>query len=208
MLTFGLTGGIAVGKSTVSKTLHKNGIPTVDADIVARQVVEPGTPGLQAIVKAFGAHMLLENGTLNRSKMSEEVFSNPNLILRKKLMETLNALMSPLIQEESSMQLKKLHDEGHALVCYDAALICEMGNADKFRPLVVVACQPETQIARLMLRNGLTRERAMDIISVQLPVEQKIKMADFVIRTDGSIEESIKQTEACIRYLKQQEKQL
>ena len=201
-MIFGLTGGIASGKSTVSKTLLKHGIPIVDADVVARQVVEPGTPGLAAIVDTFGRHMLLPDGTMNRTKMAEEVFSNPDLIIRKRMMDKLNAIMSPLVQEESTRQLTKLHEAGHTLVGYDAALICEMGNADKYRPLVVVYCHADVQCERLMSRNSLTRERAMDIIRIQMPSEEKARLADRVIYTWGTIEQSILQTEHCIEWLK------
>jgi dephospho-CoA kinase len=205
MITFGLTGGIASGKSTVSKTFQKHGIPMVDADVVARQVVEPGHYGLDGIVDLFGHDILLGDGTLNRIKLGELVFSNPDMTLRTTSMAALNSLMAPLITQESARQLSKLHDEGHPIVGYDAALICEMGNADKYRPLIVVACSRAAQVARLMSRNSLTREQAMDRISAQMPVEQRAKMANFVIHTEGSIEDSIKQTEACITLLKQQE---
>lgn len=201
-MIFGLTGGIATGKSTVSKTFLKYGIPMVDADIVARQVVEPGTPGLMAIVDAFGKEMLLADGTLNRPKMAEQVFSNPDLQLRARLMDKLNSIMSPLVQEESARQLKKLSDEGHQLVGYDAALICEMGNADRYRPLIVVYCPADVQLQRLMSRNSLTHERAMDMISAQMPADTKAWLADRVIYTDGTIEQSVLQTQHCIDWLK------
>jgi dephospho-CoA kinase len=197
MTIFGLTGGIASGKSTVSKTFQRFDIPMVDADVVARQVVEPGTFGLIAITKTFGEEYLNEDGTLNRTKLGHLVFSD------RVAMSMLNDIMGQLVQRESTRQLNKLVDAGHRLVGYDAALICEMGNADKYRPLVVVACSPEQQLSRLMSRNSLTRQQAMDRITAQMPVERKVELADFVIRTDGSIEESIKQTEACIELLKQ-----
>lgn len=200
-MIFGLTGGICSGKSTISKTFQRYGIPMVDADIVARQVVEPGTPGLATIVDVFGTDMLLADGTMNRTKMSEQVFSNPDLVLRKRLMSRLNAIMAPLVQEESLRQLNKLRDQGHPIVGYDAALICEMGNADRYRPLIVVYCPTDAQCSRLMSRNTLTRERAMDIISVQLPIEDKARLADRVIYTWGTIEQSVLQTEHCIDWL-------
>lgn len=201
-MIFGLTGGVASGKSTVSKTLQKHSIPIVDADIVARQVVEPGTSGLAMIVDLFGEEMLLPDGTLNRAKMSEQVFSHPDLKIRRERRNMLNYIMAPLVQEESARQLTKLHGAGHPLVGYDAALICEMGNVDKYRPLVVVYCPTEMQVERLMSRNSLTRERAMDIINTQMPSEKKAKLADRVIYTWGSIEQSVLQTEHCIEWLK------
>jgi dephospho-CoA kinase len=202
MTIFGLTGGIASGKSTISRTFLKHGIPTVDADIVARQVVEPGTPGLAAIVDVFGQDILLPDGTMNRARVSEQVFSNPDLIVRKRLMSKLNAIMAPLVQQESARQLNKLQAEGHAMVGYDAALICEMGNAERYRPLIVVYCPTEVQCERLMSRNSLTRDRAMDIISIQMPIEAKARLADRVIYTWGNIDQSVLQTEHCIEWLK------
>lgn len=201
-MIFGLTGGIASGKSTVTKTFLKYGVPMVDADIVARQVVEPGKPGLAAIVDAFGSQMLLPDGTMNRPKMAEQVFSNPDLSRRQSLMSKLNSIMAPLVVEESTRQLNKLQADGHALVGYDAALICEMGNAGKYRPLIVVYCPTDTQCERLMSRNNLTRERAMDIIGVQMPIDAKARMADRIIYTWGTIEQSIIQTEFVLDWLR------
>jgi dephospho-CoA kinase len=205
-IIFGLTGGICSGKSKVSLTFVKSGIPMVDADLIARQVVEPGTDGLHSIVEMFGSEMLLPDGTLNRAKLADLVFSNPDARLRQESMNALNSLMAPLIQEESTRQLNKLQADGHPIIGYDAALIIEMGNADKYRPLVVVVCSRKSQVERMMSRNGLTREQAMDRINAQISVEQRAKFADYIIYTEGSIEDSIKQTERIIGILKQQEK--
>jgi dephospho-CoA kinase len=202
LITSGLTGGICCGKSTVSKTLIKHNIPVVDADIVARQVVEPNTYGLKEITYHFGSEVLESDGSLNRSKLGEKVFSEPNLKARGYYMHLLNSIMGPLIQEESTAQINKLHAQGHNIVCYDAALIAEMNNADKYRPLIVVSCPIDIQLARLMKRNNLTHEQAMDRISIQMSLEQKVAMADYVIDTTGTIESSIKQTELIIEKLK------
>lgn len=197
MITFGLTGGIACGKSTISKTFQAHGIPMVDADVVARQVVEIGTPGLKTIVNAFGDKYLKEDGTLDRVKFGELVFTD------KTAMWMLNDIMAPLITEESAKQINKLHAEGHVIVGYDAALICEMGHADLYRPLVVACCSREDQVARLISRNNLTREQAMARIEAQMPVEIKAHMADQVIYTWGTIEDSINQTKMYIGILKE-----
>lgn len=189
MITFGLTGNIAMGKSTVTKTLRAHNIPVVDADIVARQVVEPGADGLAQIVESFGQEYLLEDGTLDRIKLGNLVFTN------KDKRNVLNHIMSPLLNDESSLQIKKLHDDGHEIVGWDAALLCENGNADRYRPLIVVHCTQEQQLERLMKRNNLTQEQAMNRIESQMPVAKKIAMANYIIDTSGSIEYSIKQTE-------------
>jgi dephospho-CoA kinase len=196
MITFGLTGGIACGKSTATKTFIKNNIPIVDADVVARQVVELGSQCLEEIVMVFGNEYLNSDGTLDRIKLGKLVFAEPNA------MKMLNSIMGPAINEESSKQIKSFHDDGKKIVGYDAALICEMGNADKYRPLIVVSCPRDTQLERLMSRNSLTRAEAVARIDSQMPVEKKIQMADYVIDTSGSIEESIKQTESIIHKLR------
>lgn len=196
MITFGLTGGIACGKSTVTKTFIKHAIPIVDADVVARQVVEPGKPALQSIISTFGSSILLENGNLNRAKLAEIVFTD------KQSMSFLNEIMGPAIEEEAGRQIKMFHSQNHYLVGYDAALICEMGNENKYRPLIVVYCSRDTQIERLMKRNALTRDQAVARIDSQMSHENKIKKADFTIDTSGTIEESIKKTELIIDALR------
>lgn len=196
MITFGLTGGIASGKSTVTKTFQSLGIPMVDADLVARQVVEPGTPGLKEVIDAFGEEYLNEDGTLNRTKLGALIFANKMQRWR------IDMIMMPLINTESAKQIESLHDQNQEIVGYDAALICEMGNADKYRPLIVVQCRQDTQVARLMARNSLTHEEAMSRIEAQMPVSSKVAMADFVINTDGTIEESVEQAKAVLQSIK------
>ena len=191
MITFGLTGGIACGKSTVTKTFRNHGIPMVDADLVARQVVEPGTNGLRSIVNVFGSEYLQSDGTLNRTKLGKICFAD------REARRQIETIMTPLINEEVRSQIEKLH-ETHSVVGYDAALICEMGNADKYRPLIVVECKQATQLERLMRRNNLTQDEAMARINAQMSVAEKIAMADYIINTDGSIESSVNQTKALI----------
>lgn len=195
MITFGLTGGIASGKSTVTKTFRAHGIPMVDADIVARQVVEPGTRGLEAIISAFGSEYRQEDGTLDRIGLGKLIFSD------RAARHQIDMIMLPLINQESDRQIKKLHDEGLLIVGYDAALICEMGNAEKFRPLIVVHCPRDTQVARLMSRNSLTRDEAMLRIEAQMPVEKKLALANYSVDTSGTVEYSIQQTEKIIEIL-------
>lgn len=195
MITFGLTGGIACGKSTVTKTFRTHGIHIVDADIVARQVVESGTPGLHKIVDTFGTKYLT-NGVLNREALGKLVFSD------EESMSKLNNIMKPLIHDEADKQIKQAHANGYKLVGYDAALIIEQGDAWKYRPLIVVSCPKDMQLQRLMQRNSLTREDAMARIESQIPVEMKVLIANYVIDTSGTIEESIKQTEEIIQKLK------
>lgn len=190
-MIFGLTGGIASGKSTATKVIRSFNIPIVDADVVARQVVEVGTPGWGIIRAMFGHEYLNEDETINRTKLGELVFND------EKAMYSLNGIMGPLIRAESLSQLLSLEKE-YSIVGYDAALICEMGNADMYRPLIVVFCDRESQLTRLMARNNLTKEQAIARIDAQMPVEQKVKMADYVINTSGSLESSAEQTRKII----------
>jgi dephospho-CoA kinase len=199
LITVGLTGGICCGKSTVSKTFIANNVPVVDADQVARDVVKPHSLGLVEIIDAFGLRFLKADGNLDRQALGAIVFSDPNA------MAQLNTIMSPLIQEESAKQFKVLEDAGHRFVIYDAALLLEMNDADKYRPLIVVSCTPEQQLERLMKRGmgrgPLTREQAMSIIATQMDPQIKAQMADYIIYTWGTVEESIKQTELIIDIL-------
>jgi len=195
MITFGLTGGIACGKSTASKTFEAHGIPMVDADKVARQVVEPGTYGWQCIVSTFGNVILTPESAIDRIRLGSLVFSNAEAMLK------LNTIMLPLIQQESAVQIQKWHEQGKKIVGYDAALIYEMGSADKYDPLIVVHCHRDLQIERLITRNGLTKAEAMSRIECQMPVSQKLMMADYSIDTSGTVDESIKQTEVIIKVM-------
>jgi dephospho-CoA kinase len=189
MITFGLTGGIASGKSTVNKTFWSVGIPLVDADIVARQVVEPGTEGLKLVISTFGDEYLQQDGTLDRIKLGSFIFGN------RPMRMLLDSIMFPLIVDETNKQLKAWeYTKRFNLVGYDAALICEMGRADEFRPLVVVHCPRDIQVARLMSRNNLTIAEAMARIESQMPVEKKLAMADYTIETSGSLDDSKLQT--------------
>lgn len=182
-LTFGLTGSIACGKSTVSKYLQAEGIPLVDADLVAREVVVVGSPGLQQVVDAFGPEYLAEDGSMDRKKLGAHVSAN------KESLALINRIMYPLIKSEATRQIQSYHDQGHDLVGYDAALIIESGNKDKFRPLIVVWAEAETQIERLIKRNSIDRETALVWISLQLSSDEKAKHADYILRTNGTHEE-------------------
>jgi dephospho-CoA kinase len=201
MITFGLTGNICMGKSTIEKTLVKHNIKVIDADMVARQVVEPGTYGWHTIYLVFGEEYIKADHTLDRAKLGELVFSD------KKAMDQLNAIMGPLIQAEVANQIKKLQDEGQQLICYSGALIVESGNADRYRPLVMAYCTPEQQLERLMARGTghgpLTKERAMAIIKSQMPAEEKAHLADYIINTWGTIQDSVLQTEIIIEILRE-----
>ncbi len=200
MIVAGLTGGIAAGKSTVSNILKKNGVFIVDADQVARDIVVPNSSGLKAVIEEFGDDYLLSDGNLDRKRLGDLVFNNPESMAK------LNAIMAPLLEEESNRQIRFAQYQGCDIIVYDGPLICEMGNADKYRPLIVVHCNEEQQIERLMKRGTghgpLTREQALVRINAQMPVSKKIAMADWLIDSSGTLEESVKQTETIYLCLK------
>lgn len=182
MHLFGLTGGIASGKSSVAQRFRERNVPVIDADVLAREVVAPGTEGLRAVVAAFGDEVLLPNGSLDRARLGDLVFADP----AKRA--TLNAIVHPRIGEATAQRAAELSLRGEPLACYEAALLVENGLAEAFRPLVVVATSPETQAARIATRDGLDQARAMARIAAQRPLDDKLKLADVVVRNDGSVE--------------------
>jgi dephospho-CoA kinase len=186
---FGLTGGLASGKSTVAARLREAGLPVIDADRLAREVVEPGTPGLAAVAAAFGREILAEDGSLDRAKLAEIVFDDRD---KRRI---LNGILHPRIAAASAERVAALDSAGEKLACYEAALLVENGLADAFRPLVVVAVSEEAQIERAMARDGATREQARARIAAQLPLATKIAAADYVIDTSGPREETARRVD-------------
>jgi dephospho-CoA kinase len=176
---FGLTGGIASGKSAVARVFRAEGVPVIDADEVAREVVAPGTPGLVKVLDAFGKQVMAPDGQLDRKALAAIVFEDP------KMRAELNAILHPAIAAASAQHFAS-HPEG-TLVCYDAALIVERGMADAFRPLVVVASPVALQRERLILRDGLSPAEADARLAAQAPVEAKIAAADVVIHNDSDL---------------------
>jgi len=191
----GLTGGIASGKSTVSAFLQDLGAHVIDADQVARKVVEPGTPALSAIIEAFGDDVLSPDGTLNRTKLGALVFAEPERRI------TLNSIVHPEVATEMFRQAQEARAAGHKWVIYDAALLVENQIHSLFPDLIVVAASPEAQIERMMNRDGFTQNEAKQRLESQLPLEEKIKVATFVIRNDGALNDTLKQTEAVFNEL-------
>lgn len=178
MPVFGLTGGIASGKSAVARIFRDEGVPVIDADEVAREVVARGAPGLAAVVEAFG-DVLTADGELDRKKVAAIVFDDANKRAQ------LNAILHPAIAAASAAHFARHPSD--ALVCYDAALIVERGLADAFRPLVVVASPVALQRERLIQRDGLSPIEADARLAAQAPVEAKIAAADIVIHNDADL---------------------
>jgi dephospho-CoA kinase len=190
MLRVGLTGSIAVGKSFVTQLLAEWGCHVIDADEVARRVVEPGSEGLRAVSEAFGAEVLKGAGSLDRAKLGAVVFGDEE---RRAL---LNSLLHPLIIEAQEEQLRRWEEtDPHGIGVVDAALMIESGSYRRFDKLIVVHCRPEVQLERLMMRNGLSRKEAERRIAAQMPQEEKLRYADFAIDTTEGFEDTRRRTE-------------
>ena len=189
MHLFGLTGGIASGKSAVAAHLRKRGVPVIDADQLARDAVAKGSSGLDLVVKTFGEKMLAEDGSLDRKRLAAEVFTNDD---KRK---ALNAIVHPIVTTLTFKRAAELRDEGELLACYEAALIIENGVADAFRPLVVVAAPEETQVARARRRDGATEAEVRARIRAQMPLAEKALVADFVIDNAGSLADLQRRTD-------------
>jgi dephospho-CoA kinase len=179
-LLVGLTGGIATGKSTVSEMLRRRGCVIIDADQLARDVVEPGEPALAEIVGEFGRDVLQPDGRLDRKKLGAIVFADTG---RRKRLE---AITHPAIGERFAREIAALIGAGfHGLVFFDAPVMIESGSAKHMDRLVVVATDEETQIARLMARDGIDRGEALRKVRSQMPVAEKAKLAHYVIDNAG-----------------------
>ena len=183
MLKVGLTGSIAVGKSFVLGILSELGCRVLDADATAREVVAPGSAGLQLVVDAFGHEVLRQNGTLDRATLGGIVFSNDE---KRQL---LNSILHPLIIATQDDQIRKWQcEDPHGIAVIDAALMIESGGYKRFDKLIVVYCDRETQIDRLMKRNQIAREDAERRLAAQMTSEEKLRYADYRVSTDGTFE--------------------
>jgi dephospho-CoA kinase len=181
--TIGLTGGIASGKSTVSRVLEQLGVGIVDADRLAREVVAVGSDGLREVVATFGAGVLTPDGSLDREKLGAIVFDDEQA--RRKL----QAITHPRIAQMGAERIAALQSGPAPYVIYDAPLLVEVGAHKGFAALIVVAAAEPTQIARLRSRDGLSGLQSSQRIAAQLPLARKIEAADYVIYNDGSLAE-------------------
>ena len=196
MKWIGLTGGIATGKSSVSRLLQAAQCPVLDADQIAREVVAPGTAGLKAIEKEFGEAVLFPDRSLDRKALGQITFSNPEA--RKKL----EAILHPLIQERTKVLKNELAQAGHSFAIYDIPLLFETNAEKTFDAVVVVNCRPEQQRERLRLRNHLSEQEINDRLSSQLPLRDKVAKADFVIDNSGDSSHLEKEVTRFLLWLK------
>jgi dephospho-CoA kinase len=191
-----LTGGIATGKSYVRGRLQDADIPTIDADVLAREVVAPGTDGLRAIVARFGHDLLTEAGALDRARLGTIVFADPQA------RQDLEALVHPAVYGRLEAWFTGLARNGYTgPAVADIPLLFETGRAAAFDCVVVVACDASRQLARLQARDGVDEADARRRMASQWPIEAKPPLADVVIRTDGSFAETDAQVEALVRHL-------
>ena len=184
----GLTGGIATGKSTVSALLRQLGCEIIDADLLARAVVEPGQPALTQIVTEFGRDVVTATGELDRKKLGAIVFAHPE---RRRRLE---AITHPAIRDRFLARLDELAEQGFVgLVVFDAAVLIESGNYKNMDCLIVVVTDEATQMARLRGRDGTDDAENRRKISSQMPLADKAKLADYVIDNSGAREATAEQ---------------
>lgn len=186
MITIGLTGGIASGKSTVSARLHELGLPVFDADACARQAVVKGSRGLAEVVKAFGADYLTAEGDLDRAKVADLVFHD------KKALETLEGIIHKIVYDESEDFLAACRKEGQKAAVLDVPLLIECGWHKRVDRVWLVSVSRRQQIERAMARSGMTEAEVTARIAAQMSLEEKSRYADLVIDNSGTQETTMK----------------
>jgi dephospho-CoA kinase len=190
MLTVALTGGIATGKSVVARILERHGCYIHPADQVAHSLMNPGRPAWQKIVSRFGTHVLNPDRTINRARLGDIVFSS------EEERRFLNSLIHPLVLRKKRQVVRRLEKEGRfKIFVSEAALTIEAGFARFFDRVIVVYCNNDIQVRRLMDRDRIRRGQAMKKIRSQMPLPKKRRYADYLIDTSGSLEDTTRQTE-------------
>jgi len=189
MLRVGLTGGLASGKSFVGRSLEEMGCLLIQADELGRQVIDQGGETYEAVVAAFGKEILDPGGAINRRRLAAIVFPDPQQLAK------LNALVHPHVkirEKALAAEFGRLHPHGIAVT--EAAILVETGSYKDYDRLIVAICSPEQQIQRAMERSGASREEVLNRLRRQMPLDDKVKYADFVIDTSGTKENTLAQT--------------
>lgn len=183
ILRTGLTGGIASGKSTIARIFAELGCLTIDADQIVARLYEPGQAGHAALVRTYGSGILTENGTVDRRKLADIAFASDESA------KALNALIHPIVvaEEAGRMAAEEQRAGGDRIVIVEATLLIEAGGKDRYHRIVVVDVDPETQLARAVAR-GMTREDAARRIAHQLPRQERLRYADYVIDNSGDLD--------------------
>jgi dephospho-CoA kinase len=182
-MIIGLTGGIASGKSTASQILQAKGIPVVDADKIAREVVEPGKEAYEKVVAFFGSEILREDKTINRPRLGEIIFND------KEKRSRLNEIVHPSIRAEMKRQAIFYIENGFSLVVLDIPLLFESKLTHMVEQTWLIYADPEVQLKRLMMRDGFSETQAISRINSQMPIDEKRELADVVIENNGSMAE-------------------
>lgn len=190
--TIGLTGSIATGKSTVSKWFAQQGIPVVDADQIAKEVVEPGQKAYQKIVSTFGEEILQDNQFIDRKKLGKIIFSNPTK------RDQLNHIVHPIIIDRMTEEIARYRQLKEPVIILDIPLLFENELSYLVDKVVVVYTTPRQQLERLMQRDQLTEQEANERISAQMSIDVKVSLADHVINNSGSVNETQIQ---CIQFI-------
>jgi len=197
MIIVGLTGGVASGKSLISRVWKEEGAVLIDADRIARQLVRPRSPAWRALVKAFGKEILRKDGSLHRKRLATRVFSNP---VEK---NRLNHILHPRIKKEIDRRIKRIgRQRAKAIIVIDAALLVETGYYRMVDKVVVVTSTPKQQMARLIRRDQIHQETARGIIDSQISNKERINVADIVIPNDGSIEKTLRRARTVFEVLR------
>jgi len=197
MLIVGLTGGVASGKTAVSHFLKEEGAYIIDADQIARELVQPHQPAWGELIKAFGKEILQEDGYIHRKKLADKVFADPK---QRKL---LNQILHPRIKEEMDRRIREVRrKDPEAIVVIDAPLLVERGEHHEMDKLIVVTSTQTQQIKRLKDRDGTIPEEALRMLSSQTPLKEKVELADFVVQNEGSLEETKKRAKEIFKELK------
>lgn len=193
----GLTGGVASGKSVVSQILKEEGAYLIDADQIARELVQPRTPTWKELIRVFGKEILQKDGSIHRKRLAAKVFSNPEQ------RDQLNRILHPRIKKEMGRRVKAIgQKDPEAIVVIDAPLLIETGDHREMDRVIVVLSTEEQQIERLKERQGMDQEEARRIIAAQIATEEKLKVAHFVIRNEGSLEETVRRAREVFQELK------
>jgi len=195
MVRVALTGGIATGKSTVLGLLRQHGIRSIDADVLAREVVAPGAPAYGGVVARFGLDIVDETGAIDRRALAAIVFADP--VARRDL----EAIVHPVVYEAIAAWFSALPDDT-AVAVADIPLLYETGREEDFDVVVVVACPPEEQIRRVVARDGATEGEARARLAAQWPIERKVAAADHVIWTSGTHAETERQVDDLLQALR------
>jgi dephospho-CoA kinase len=189
VVIFGLTGGIGSGKSTVAKRLRGRGVPVVDADQLARAVIEPGSAALAAILEAFGRDTQLADGSLDRAKIGARVFAHESDRRR------LNAIVHPAVRQAAHEEFERLAKLGEPLCGYEVPLLFEVGLEHELSPILVVDAPLAQRLPRIMRRDGLSEQDARARVAAQMPLAEKARRADYVIENAGTEQELMRATD-------------